>query len=70
LLNGKGKFPKEETKTSQNTTVVSPIQENNAEGDTMQEVKNTASITSNSNELDIERIVVFYKNGTFKNYTP
>jgi uncharacterized protein YaaR (DUF327 family) len=31
---------------------------------------NTGNIPSTKNESEIERIVVFYKNGSFKNYLP
>ena len=36
----------------------------------MDEFSNTGNMTYPKNDSDIERIVVFYKNGSFKNYNP
>jgi|SRR5690554_3254064 transcriptional regulator with XRE-family HTH domain len=60
LLNGKGHFPKEENpitpeSPSSTPSTTSPLPEN--------------KIVVSSNE-EIERIVIFYKNGQFKNYFP
>jgi len=67
LLNGTGKFPKQnklnptpslfETKSEQPKEIVP------------NEIK-TPSITPVENSGEIERIVIFYKDGTFKNYLP
>ena len=59
LLNGKGMFPKVEkteapTLFSEDSTNFSPDYD----------------LSKNQTEGDIERIIVFYKNGTFKNYKP
>lgn len=66
LLNGTGSFPKiDSTPTppeiSEKTTdtLVAP----------MQKLKSVKESTER-NTQEIERIVVFYKNGTFKNYKP
>lgn len=54
LLNGKGKFPK--PKESENTpTIPETVSENSEQ-----------SISRQKKEID--RIVIFYKDGTFKNY--
>ena len=61
LLNGKGVFPKENQSTS---TLFSNIDK--SDSDNSVEIKKSDKAVSE----EIERIVVFYKNGTFKNYTP
>jgi transcriptional regulator with XRE-family HTH domain len=64
LLNGKGTFPKVEENAEITSTPSSNIKKETSVED------NKLQSKSNSNDLAIERIVVFYKNGTFKNYTP
>lgn len=76
LLNGKGDFPKilEKEKTQQNksnlfnTTPTPPLQnENSQQKEIIKESiepKNTTMLTTG----DVEKMVVFYKNGTFKEY--
>ena len=55
LLNGKGNFPnKEIVKTS------TPLSSNDV----------TKTLAQNSNINEIDSIIIFYKHGTFKNYTP
>lgn len=65
LLNGLGKFPKQ-IENSLPTTPTSLSDKNNEENvqakSRIEEVKGIAG--------EIEHIVVFYKNGTFRNYTP
>ena len=61
LLNGKGSFPSQ----------VSPITENSIKPDEKKEKsanKNKDSILEDIRSTDIERIVIFFKNGTFKEY--
>ena len=59
LLNGKGEFPK----TIEKDISPTPSLDN-------EEIK-ISSISENSFEnSEIEKIVVFYKNGTFKSYKP
>ncbi|SFD07300.1 helix-turn-helix domain-containing protein [Algibacter pectinivorans] len=58
LFNGKGAFPSEE-KTK------APIQENLAAKATIPELP---PITKSDNNKTIDRIVVFYSDGSFKNY--
>jgi len=70
LLNGKGKFPKEEIAIGEEISKQSPILENQLDNKYDQKTKKGESISSNNRDSDIERIVVFYKNGTFKNYIP
>jgi len=72
LLNGKGSFPKSESsiskeKPKKEKTAESP--KNEIQTTSEEEVSNTmkASVQSSS---PIERIVIFYKNGVFKTYTP
>ena len=67
LLNGTGTFPKRQDKSSVTTTPPTLFSEDKQQNTVEIENKfHNDSIASNS----IERIVVFYKNGTFKNYTP
>ncbi|GGG48591.1 helix-turn-helix domain-containing protein [Bizionia arctica] len=64
LLNGKGKFPYEGK-----TEVVIPVEKNIKEEKIthqVSEIKQT--VKNNSNEKSIERIVIFYTDGSFKNY--
>lgn len=61
LMNGKGSFPKKEEII--NTTPPTYQEQTNKSGP-----DNLLPNTKNDNE--IEKIVVFYKNGTFKSYTP
>jgi len=68
LLNGKGNFPKVED-SAVNTSTLSPNIEKNTVVNDLSETNKLQSAI-NPNDLIIERIVVFYKNGTFKNYTP
>lgn len=67
ILNGKGNFPKTEDqffKTTEQEKVVS--EEKNVSKIELLEDKTEKS---NFSDSEIERIVVFYKNGTFRNYT-
>lgn len=56
LLNGKGQFPK--------TNQISEIPESNFSEDKIISDNNSESNT------EIDKIVIFYKNGTFKSYKP
>ena len=56
LLNGKGSFPKNETTPSLTTSNYDLPKESSNE-----------SVSSDS---EIEKIVIFYKDGTFKSYKP
>lgn len=68
LLNGKGSFPKVEKAPypshsfSENQSVIkkTEILDNNNSA--------TQTISSSFNDNDVDRIVVFFKNGTFKSY--
>lgn len=59
LLNGKGSFPKEEESTD--TTLFSADNS---------KLTPHLELSKNQTEGEIEKIIVFYKNGTFKNYNP
>jgi hypothetical protein len=66
LLNGKGKFPN----IVQNELTPSPLSTDT--GAVTQKISETNKVKSSdrvTNEA-IERIVIFYKDGTFKNYIP
>lgn len=93
ILNGKGAFPKLESKiisdlpsSSQNlenltkeqtssqqpslfadevATMKNPVFEKKIEN-----FSNTGNLEGYKKDLEIERIVIFYKNGTFKNFLP
>jgi len=82
LLNGKGSFPKDSTtQTQEMKTSPTPHSITNSHHDlfTANEVETDRSeiesdtlnkVISNSPETEIERIVIFYKNGSFKDYSP
>jgi len=61
LLNGKGKFPKSSQVDEQ--VDYYPLKET-------KENKNTDKPLPTTSNQEIDRIVIFYKNGTFKNYIP
>lgn len=60
LMNGKGEFPKKEKKEPSISTSESTIQ-------STPKSENLPSI-SKTDDKAIERIVIFYKDGTFKNF--
>jgi len=64
LLNGEGKFPKQDTSIGSAPTPTPSMSKKI-------EVVKGELISTQSNKItsDIERIVIFYKNGSFKNYT-
>ncbi|GAB4163139.1 MAG: helix-turn-helix transcriptional regulator [Winogradskyella sp.] len=57
LLNGKGNFPPDQIKTTGNP---------NSESTLKDEIKSKKEIADSA----IEKIVIFYKDGTFKSYNP
>ncbi|AMC10086.1 DNA-binding protein [Lutibacter profundi] len=63
LLNGIGEFPKQ-TITNNKYTPLSLTDG----GSTQTKKLGTESVTDAKKEDEIERIVIFYKNGTFKNF--
>ena len=84
ILNGTGSFPKNNEEILETTKTPAPISsnENLTPGDLFSEINyeagkteiKIASETKNqdliSEEGEIEKIVIFYKNGTFKAYNP
>ena len=60
LMNGKGTFPKKEKMSTPSSKVGSKIASTN--------VSSEIPLTSNTDTKTIERIVIFYKDGTFKNF--
>jgi DNA-binding XRE family transcriptional regulator len=85
ILNGKGNFPKNNDEVIETTKTPAPVSsnENTGGGDLFsavnyKEVEKTAIRISSeiknqnlsSEESEIEKIVIFYKNGTFKAYNP
>ena len=64
LLNGKGTFPKVEENEGITSTPSPIVNKKDSE-----EVYKLQS-KPNSTDLTIERIVIFYNNGTFKNFIP
>lgn len=68
LLNGEGEFPKTNTPTTplhtpKKTATIAPTE-------IVKPNEPLPESISNSTSSDIERIVIFYKNGTFKNFIP
>lgn len=82
ILNGKGNFPKNnslptEPETPINFPPISPVNPSNLIDENLFSEKNIKEKTTNSNEIlknlfeeDIEKIVFFYKDGTFKSFNP
>lgn len=72
LLNGKGTFPKSKSLTPTETPIKNiPPETPEKTIDTTSEEKTTKKIESSAQSSSpIERIVIFYKNGVFKSYTP
>ncbi|MCK5677721.1 MAG: helix-turn-helix domain-containing protein [Flavobacteriaceae bacterium] len=69
LLNGKGVFPKDKNSPPSPISSLSNFSENidTQENKTKQNLELNTQ-TSSSNSKSIERIVIFYKDGTFKEY--
>ncbi|WP_435579276.1 helix-turn-helix transcriptional regulator [Gilvibacter sp.] len=61
LLNGKGSFPNTASILKPTAATPSPAEEIKSE---------VAPITSKNKEDDIEHIIIFYKDGSFKKYRP
>lgn len=83
LLIGKGTFPKSEIKHAPTPTPIVQVENKNVSGDLFSEIeepiinqKETPKVTfenvsiPSGNESEIEKIVLFYKDGTFKSYNP
>lgn len=72
LLNGKGSFPKSETSPPPETPAKEkPVESPEKTIQTTSEEEVTKKIETDSpSSSSIERIVIFYKNGVFKTYTP
>jgi len=64
LLNGHGNFPKQQLKDEVAPTLFSSSDVKS------KVIENLKPTIKNTVENPIERIVVFYKDGTFKNYNP
>jgi len=68
LLNGKGTFPKSETKIMETPTPSPSLVSNkNSEKTANQISEDLKTLPSNSSK-EIDRIVIFYKDGTFQNF--
>jgi predicted transcriptional regulator len=84
LLNGKGTFPKGENGSEEKTVISANekvVQENNLFSNDITAAKKNAELSTTipiiqseeksvHSDSKIERIVVFYTDGTFKNYLP
>jgi transcriptional regulator with XRE-family HTH domain len=72
LLNGKGTFPKKEKKLTYASSLFPEEQKklSNIEENDNTETSNLPidSLITSNNKSNIEKIVIFYKNGTFKLY--
>lgn len=64
LLNGKGKFPSEENQETKIASDKNVIAEKNLHNTS--EINQTSKISSK--EKSIERIIIFYTDGSFKNF--
>lgn len=77
LLNGKGSFPKSNSSTPTSVTskedfneVAKTIPHTTPQNISQQDHLTNKMSKESSTTTDIERIVIFYKNGVFKTYTP
>ena len=72
LLNGKGTFPKKEKKLEFSSSLFPDEQKISSniekENDKPTGLPNIESVITTNNNSTIEKIVVFYKDGTFKQY--
>ena len=66
LLNGKGSFPTTEEISESNISEVQKTNNPPIQQDSRQEI--IAKTTSQAGKNDIERIIIFYKDGSFKEY--
>lgn len=66
LLNGTGSFPKQSEKS--NSTPTPPTLFNQQPEKVIEKIDTPKNIDKNIEEID--RIVIFFKDGSFKNYTP
>lgn len=64
LLNGKGSFPSKKS----TFTPTQLISENTHPAEKEDYIKTEDAIANSFNNNDVDRIVVFFKNGTFKSY--
>lgn len=65
LLKGEGTFPKIVTNTNSTPTL---FDTNTNDTNTVEKQLNTTNQSNTSDREEIEKIVIFYKNGTFKSY--
>lgn len=69
LLNGVGVFPKKHDQTIEKSNPT-PTAEPTSQKNEQSILESNEGIHNSIQKNDIERIVVFYKDGTFKNYIP
>lgn len=67
LVHGKGSFPKKENTPSNNNTLFSGIEEKKINITSKPQLDKNEDIKKTT-PSEIERIVIFYRNGTFKEY--
>ncbi|MDH7913973.1 helix-turn-helix transcriptional regulator [Winogradskyella sp. SYSU M77433] len=65
LLNGKGEFPRNEKIQEEIKTDIQPVKKISEPENNISAQNSTPNTTS-----EIEKIVIFYKDGTFKSYKP
>ena len=68
LLNGKGSFPKSQQKEQIDKATTTPPKTENTINQNIEESTLKSSIENISTSSEIERIVIFFKNGSFKSY--
>ena len=68
LLNGKGSFPAIKSTPNSILTLSKNKLPTEKEDDLTKEVDFSEVISNSINDTDIDRIVIFFKNGTFKSY--
>lgn len=63
LMNGKGSFPRQ-------TKISESLNSNTIEAKTKPQVSNPVPTPNSDSNSEIDKIVIFYKDGTFKSYNP
>jgi len=67
LMNGKGHFPKQASIEKNRDTPIEPVKNNVSTVPKTENIQTSLNLKTDTNKT-IERIVVFYSDGSFKNY--
>lgn len=67
LMNGKGSFPKQDLIKEETKTIATPPRNNTEAPQKIEQQQTSLNLKTDTNKT-IDRIVVFYSDGSFKNY--